>query len=273
MEDVAFEESVLVVAHPDDEVLWFSSIVGRVSRVIICFSDYPLDAQLGDNRRKAIQELPFRNVESLNITEACSFLRADWPNPALNQWGFQIRSPDATVEAYTRNHLELVSRLRVLLARYKTVFTHNPWGEYGHEDHGLVHAAVVAARRELGFSLYFSNYASQRNAMLFSDTLHALDRRYLTLHTDISNARKAESIYRKYNCWTWFDGYDWPAQECFLQYSAADDAPQPRTAFDIPINFLCVDLPVKRLGNNVLLRATDRLRTKMSRKVTKIFGA
>jgi len=31
------DSSILVVAHPDDEVLWFSSVLERVQETIICF--------------------------------------------------------------------------------------------------------------------------------------------------------------------------------------------------------------------------------------------
>jgi hypothetical protein len=47
--DVA--ESVLVVAHPDDEALWFSSIVGRVRRVIIAYEACAELPELGARRR------------------------------------------------------------------------------------------------------------------------------------------------------------------------------------------------------------------------------
>ena len=33
----ALERSVPIVAHPDDEVLWFGSILEQVDRIIICY--------------------------------------------------------------------------------------------------------------------------------------------------------------------------------------------------------------------------------------------
>ena len=32
-------ESILIVAHPDDEVLWASSVLNSVNKIIICFSN------------------------------------------------------------------------------------------------------------------------------------------------------------------------------------------------------------------------------------------
>ena len=31
-------EAVLIVAHPDDEVLWASSVLNSVNKIIICFT-------------------------------------------------------------------------------------------------------------------------------------------------------------------------------------------------------------------------------------------
>jgi LmbE family N-acetylglucosaminyl deacetylase len=38
-ETQTFAASALVVAHPDDEALWFSSVLAEVSRVICCFEE------------------------------------------------------------------------------------------------------------------------------------------------------------------------------------------------------------------------------------------
>ena len=37
------EQSILVVAHPDDEILWFSSIADKIHAIVICFMDYRFD--------------------------------------------------------------------------------------------------------------------------------------------------------------------------------------------------------------------------------------
>ena len=36
---IDFKNSVLVVAHPDDEILWFSSIIKDVDKIIIVFNE------------------------------------------------------------------------------------------------------------------------------------------------------------------------------------------------------------------------------------------
>jgi LmbE family N-acetylglucosaminyl deacetylase len=35
------DEFAIVVAHPDDEILFASSIIKEATRIIVCFSDIP----------------------------------------------------------------------------------------------------------------------------------------------------------------------------------------------------------------------------------------
>src|SRR3972149_6077617 len=84
------ERSALVVAHPDDEALWFSSILERVERVVICFSDVMSRPDWSEGRRRAIAQLPISGVISLGLTESEAFNGADWRNPAPHGHGVGV---------------------------------------------------------------------------------------------------------------------------------------------------------------------------------------
>jgi len=45
--------AILVVAHPDDEILWFSSVVDKVDEILFCFGDYPALPALGEGLRSS----------------------------------------------------------------------------------------------------------------------------------------------------------------------------------------------------------------------------
>ena len=51
MNNFEIENSTLVVAHPDDEILWFGSIVNKCKKVIICFGPSN-NFELSDGREK-----------------------------------------------------------------------------------------------------------------------------------------------------------------------------------------------------------------------------
>ena len=84
------DTSLLIVAHPDDEVLWFSSILCQVSKVIIAFKDYDAAPGLGARRAAAMAELPYATLACLGIAEAGSFKRASWDNPKPTRFGLAL---------------------------------------------------------------------------------------------------------------------------------------------------------------------------------------
>ena len=66
----ALEESVLVVAHPDDEVLWFSSILDTVTSIVIVFMDTEQRPDRDDARRASLAEHEFRDkLVSLDLAQ------------------------------------------------------------------------------------------------------------------------------------------------------------------------------------------------------------
>ena len=56
------KKKILIVAHPDDEVLFFSSILKDVDKVIVCFG--PSDDEIISKGRKLLQQYyPLQNIE------------------------------------------------------------------------------------------------------------------------------------------------------------------------------------------------------------------
>ena len=43
---VNFDKSTLIVSHPDDECLFASSLLNKISTLIICFSDIPNEKKI-----------------------------------------------------------------------------------------------------------------------------------------------------------------------------------------------------------------------------------
>ena len=72
-----FKRSVIIVAHPDDEVLWFSSVLNKVDHVIICFVECTSKPWLGVGRRRCLTEHPMKNFSYLGLEES-EALSANW---------------------------------------------------------------------------------------------------------------------------------------------------------------------------------------------------
>ncbi len=225
-------DCALVFAHPDDEVLWASSILVRAARVILCFGEVAGRPELSAGRRAAVGRLPLTAVDSLDLPETGAFGLADWPDPEPTPLGLAIRGrggPRARVAAaaYAGNFVRLVEELRPRLQGVGAVVTHNPWGEYGHEEHVQVFRAVEALQPELGFALWVSGYVSEKSAALMRGCLGGLGATTPPLPTDPGLGARMQAIYDAANCWTWFDDYVWPDTETFHRWEPGRRAARP----------------------------------------------
>lgn len=215
--DGMFESSTIIVAHPDDEVLWLGSVLPRVGNVVFCFNDFPPNPSLGVARKKSIAEYPLANAKTLDICEPESFGLADWKRPAVVKYGLKLTKNRRSNVRYRDTYERLVNALRAVVADAKNVFSHNPWGEYGHEDHVLVHQALNALRAEFGYDLWFSNYCSTRSLGLMNKYISGFAADYVRLAVDLDLARRVAEVYRSNGCWTWHKDYQWFDDEYLMK--------------------------------------------------------
>lgn len=242
-------DSCLVVAHPDDEILWFSSILARVGRVVVCFLPSRSRPKLTRGRQAVLADYPVRTIAALGLEEANVYDRARWPYPDHTAYGLELRrdTDRDAARRYQDNFETLQSKLTQQLAGYGNVFTHNPWGEYGHEEHVQVHRAVKSAQEALGFSLWCSNYVSSRSHNLMARGLKGAAIESFTLETDRPLARDIAALFKTHGAWTWFEDYQWPERESFLLINAGQQ--QASAVQTVPLNFLEMGAPAVSLAD------------------------
>ncbi len=208
------EQSIIIAAHPDDEVLWFSSILDRVNDVAVCFLEDPAYLWWGVGRRKSLAEYPIQNISCLDIESSLVFDKADWQNPVTTEYGIEIASTQnpSTKEHYKNNFNALKLQLREKLSGYRNVFTHNPWGEYGHEEHVQVYRVVKDLQAQMKFSLWYSNYVSNKSFKLMVSHVERFCFESVAFRTNRDLTADVTNLYKRNKCWSWFD--DW---ECFME--------------------------------------------------------
>lgn len=238
--------SVLVIAHPDDEILWFSSILDKVDQIVFCYIHHPNAPQLGEGRLKALSQYPLRNIHHLNLTESDTFDLACWERPQLTPKGLMIDSSRRIQQSYDSNFSYLQDKLSRLLSKYTNVITHNPWGEYGHEDHVQIHCAIKSIQPSQRFKLWYNNYCSNRSTTLMWRHIAGFSNDYLSFKTNLELSRQIESLYKRNDCWTWYDDYCYFPEECFSAKELFLE-PGPRAGHLFPLNMLKVDF--KRNSN------------------------
>src|SRR5258708_39334230 len=107
MIDEPTRNATLVVAHPDDEILWFSGVLGEVDRIIICFLSSYGNPQIGPARARVRDRYPLKNVTWLELTDPRSFLSADWRRPEITAFGLNVRRGIGVRKRYIRAYDDL----------------------------------------------------------------------------------------------------------------------------------------------------------------------
>ncbi|MBD9623360.1 hypothetical protein IB279_10435 [Ensifer sp. ENS06] len=274
------KNSVIIGAHPDDELLWFTSILRKVDEVIILYRDIWSEPQMGDARAAAIKAYPRGNVRFLEMAETGSFDCADWTNPKPGPFGMEFgtegtrrkakrivkkslsqimpgsfrHSTRPIAQAYRDNYETLYRTLLPLLKPDMNVFTHNPWGEYGHEDHVQVFRVLDRLRDEIGFKLWMSNYCTERSMPLAMQYFSRRPQDYIRLPADKGFAEQVANIYRQHGCWTWRDDWIWFDDECFME--APSSKPESGGFHLLPMNLFNFGTVVRKPVNTSLLLGT-----------------
>jgi len=167
----------IIVAHPDDEVIFGAAILKEAKKIVCVASDEnnPARAWCKD-RKKALTKIG----ELLGIETACLGYNSEFYRQADPRTGGLI--------AIEKDLLPYI---------FGNIFTHNAWGEYGHMDHILVNQIVRAhsdhiLTTDICLQAGWFNVRKLPQGSLF---------KRVTIDPDLYVRCKA--IYDKYGCWTW----------------------------------------------------------------------
>ena len=215
--DNLLKKAAIVVAHPDDEALWFSSILDKVDRTIMCFLKCESRPDWTIGRIKSLKEYPLQNISCLSLDESEVFSDANFRDPVVTQYGIEIADKQISDEKYIENYYKLKKELKTRLLDFENVFTHNPWGEYGNEEHVQLYRVMRNLKDETGFNLWFSNYSSNKSYKLMLKHISNAKLEYVTLKTNIALSDNIKEIYKSNGCWTWYDDWKWFDEESFIK--------------------------------------------------------
>ena len=232
------DRSLLVVAHPDDEILWFGSIVNEVEKIVICFLNDPSNPDMAAAREAVIAEHPLRNrIVCLRVDETCTFNQANWPMPETTKYGLKITRSRPGASAYKACYRQLQRELKPLIDAASSVITHNPWGEYGHEEHVLVHRVVTSLAKTAGKDCWYDNYASSWSEDLMRQYLDKSEREVISGGVNAEAMERIADVYRAHGAWTWFDDYRWFGEEFFVRGPLQRNE-KPGFGWLFPVNML-----------------------------------
>lgn len=216
--------SVLIVAHLDDEIIFASSLIDHVKKIIICFCSNSNEKELTKSRRNLIKNFPNKKFIFLKFEENNGLLKK-LCQKNLNR-RFILHDEKEINYVKTRfendhNYMEFKRLLKIrLLSEIKSienVFTHNPWGEYGHFDHINIHNIIRELTLEKNINLYCFGYITEKNFYYFKNFLKIIDpNKSLILKTNKQEFKNFKKLYIDNNCWTWYKNYELPQEELFF---------------------------------------------------------
>ena len=176
----------LLVAHPDDEVIFFWWALKEIDQIVCCSSDLnnPERAWCKD-RSKALFEIG--NI--LNIPVTCLDYNSEF---------YRLNS---------RNGELLKLQSDILAAVEGDIYTHNAWGEYAHLDHILVNQIAMSSGNKVITSDIVDDggwlkVKSFNQGKLFKQAV-----------IDMELYNQLKDVYEKWGCWTWSRE---PIKECFI---------------------------------------------------------
>lgn len=114
------DKALIVVAHPDDEVLFFSSILDQnnIESHVICITDGNADKRGLERNKEFESAMKFYNVSSFD----------KYNFPDLYDVGLDKKSLEEKLR-------ESLHNLKIHDNTDWIIFTHGPFGDYGHPHH------------------------------------------------------------------------------------------------------------------------------------------
>jgi LmbE family N-acetylglucosaminyl deacetylase len=260
----ALENSALIVAHPDDEVLWFSSVLEDVKRIIIVFNASATDPDLTRAVSAALAAHPCRDkIVTLDLAQADSHNRADWPHPEDTDYGLRLQRAPGLDAPYAEQAARAAEALDPHLVGIQNVFTHNPWGEYGHEAHVQLSKVTTRLAAKHGAAVWYGNYVSGKSSRLMRQYLSGFSNDYYARDVDAARAREIADNYMRNGAWTFDGDHTWFPTECFIR-GPLEAAAEPSVGVLFPVNYIRVPfdpVPATTAPPGIVQRLHRKLRT------------
>ena len=207
---------VVVVAHPDDEILWASSILENAEKIIICFNDLPSNKKLSLSRSKLQLKYPLRNAHFLNINEASvNFQQVSYKKEYETIYGLKGKKNQFE---YKKSFLELTNALGSNLSNIDIVYTHSPWGEYGNVDHIQVFNVIKKLSQIYSYKIFTFGSFSGKNYEYMKSKINLIKSSH-KLPVNKSIYHPIKNMYIEYNCWTWDENYNLNDYDVFFEIS------------------------------------------------------
>lgn len=137
-------QSLMIVAHPDDETIWGGSHLLHGNYTVLCITN--------KNNKKRKKE--FMQAMKKTHSKGIILNYPDKTNGQRDNWN----SCKKAIQKDIQNEIDSKN--------WDTIVTHNPHGEYGHIHHKMVSkfvTKIVKKEKETKKLVYFGQYTARKN--------------------------------------------------------------------------------------------------------------
>lgn len=168
---------LLIVAHPDDEILWFNP--KNFDKIVICFDDREDNYEIYKARQRVLKQHPLKDkIVNLRMLES----------------GYSSDISDSQRQVHQETGDELRKKLKPHIEKADLIYTHNSWGEHQeHPDHIMVHEIV----RELAKCPIYC----------FDGITPRTHKEVKMEDVDLEFYSQVRDLYLKEGAWTWHKAY------------------------------------------------------------------
>lgn len=189
---------LMVMAHPDDEVIFGWPILlhpeeFEVSLLVLCENSHK-----GTGPMDALKEV----CEVNNVSLLGSVMKEN------NFYRLPTREAERVLSQAVSDSLKQI-QVSIDKCNPDALFTHNPWGEYGHGDHRFCFNLVSM----FSLPLLMADTCFVDSCHLSSDSIPNIYKQFLftdhwrTDSLDTAWYERMQAIYQRHRAWTW-SGHD-----------------------------------------------------------------
>ena len=196
----------MVVAHPDDEILfgWPVFFNDKFKKcILMCSTDENnTERSWCVHRKKPLQEI----CDKEDIPLFCLPNNSSFYNTQTRRPKHLPRNEYGDSQAPFRKKCDEISSFIIEYEnKFDYIFTHNPFGEYGHMDHKLIFDIVIKTTTKpvLITDINMSSNWSKKIKKLDKIKKMCYNEFYSSCNLDLSVFAKYKSFYEKHGVWTW----------------------------------------------------------------------
>lgn len=182
--------NLMIVAHPDDELLWGGAHLIRDDYLVVCITCGTNGTR--DNEIQAVLKETDDELLKLGYPDKVFGKRSNWKNE----------------KGKIYEDLKKIIGLK----SWNLIVTHNVDGEYGHEHHVLTHEITIDAYKELGIHTdlyFFGKYYSKKKMATLLELPESIPEEELNKKKELIEIYKSQSFIKttfdhmfEYEDWT-----------------------------------------------------------------------